>query len=363
MELTAKTIREVTFGAKVRGYDPAEVDEFISAVADGVEEMQERLRRATERATRAEQQVASGGVATAVASEPAPAPVVAATPVVTAPPSNNEISKIWERAVAAAEEAVAEAKETAQRLLAEAQREADSQVGQAREEALRLAEEAQGQLRAEIRQLEQARDQLKSDVDKLSSHMAEEREKVRTVLSKALAAIDDKNSGAAPAPAVDNVEIPRSPLAGIGEWQSSNASSSQASSSQGGSQTGDGSTGGASENPFDRPVVEEAPSSWTGEAAQAGDRQDSLPEDTFRPAPTSDSTAEAELEVQLPPVQVTQPQEEDPDHDPFLAELRKAVQDDGPLGPRDEVVEEDDSIDRLYSDEDDDKSGFFRRKK
>ena len=85
MELTAKTLQDVTFGAKVRGYDPAEVDVFISAVAEGVEELQERLRRATERATRAELQLATGGGAPAAPSS-----------------STCEIIKVWERAVTAA---------------------------------------------------------------------------------------------------------------------------------------------------------------------------------------------------------------------------------------------------------------------
>src|ERR1044072_8181940 len=108
MELTAKTLQEVTFGSsKVRGYNPAEVDQFIEAVAEGVEELRERLLRAVARATRAEQEAAQ-----------AQAQAESATPGVAAP-SQPEISKVWERAVAAAESAVAEVKAEADRILTE----------------------------------------------------------------------------------------------------------------------------------------------------------------------------------------------------------------------------------------------------
>ena len=53
----------------------------------------------------------------------------------------------------------------------------------------------------------------------------------------------------------------------------------------------------------------------------------------------------------------------DEEGDPFLAELRRAVQDDGPLGPREDEQGDDSSIESLYASDDEDKSGFFRRKK
>ncbi len=62
------------------------------------------------------------------------------------------------------------------------------------------------------------------------------------------------------------------------------------------------------------------------------------------------------------PAPVASNNADDDESDPFLAELRRAVRDDGPLGPRDDEPGEDDSIDRLYADDDDDKS-FFKRKK
>src|SRR4051794_5800940 len=176
MELTAKTLPEDTFGANRRGYDPAEVDEFIAAVAEGVEELQERLRRATERAARAEQQLATANAGAMQADSG---------------PSAGEISKVWERAAQAADSAVEEARHEAQRLLddarqraeaqlADARAEAESAVGSARDEAARMFNDSQAQLRAEISQLERAREDLKRDVDSLSGYLDTELGHVRS---------------------------------------------------------------------------------------------------------------------------------------------------------------------------------------
>jgi len=348
MELTAKTIREVTFGAKVRGYDPAEVDEFIAAVADGVDELQERLRRATDRANRAEQ---AGTI---------DAPVAAA---VSQPSTTGEISKVWERAVAAAEEAIAEAKQSAQELLQDAQQQAAAQVGTARDEAVRVSNEAQAGLREEIAKLEAARDQLKIDVGHLSGYLDTEREKVRAVLNRALDALNDDETGAAPPPSVPSVSVPEqvSPLDAI--YESPTAGSWQA-----------GSLIEAPQPPAQR---QDAPQM---EAPQPAWQQQEWPDTSAEPeaAPEASDWQAAEPQPQMPEWQPTpaaeqpdwrtQPESSDADgdgdQDPFLAELRRAVQDDGPLGPRDEPTDDDGNpMADLYANDDDDKSGFFRRKK
>ncbi|MDP9388795.1 MAG: DivIVA domain-containing protein, partial [Actinomycetota bacterium] len=58
MEVSPQTIRDVEFREKLRGYHQDDVDEFLERVAAGVEILQDRLRQATERAVRAEQQSA-----------------------------------------------------------------------------------------------------------------------------------------------------------------------------------------------------------------------------------------------------------------------------------------------------------------
>ncbi|MDQ1442104.1 MAG: cell division initiation protein, partial [Acidimicrobiaceae bacterium] len=55
MDVSPKTLREVEFREKMRGYHPEDVDQFLERVAAGIEVLQDRLRQAIERAQRAEQ--------------------------------------------------------------------------------------------------------------------------------------------------------------------------------------------------------------------------------------------------------------------------------------------------------------------
>ncbi len=61
MEVSPKTLREVEFREKMRGYHPEDVDHFLEQVAAGIEVLQDRLRQAVERAQRAEAAAAEAG--------------------------------------------------------------------------------------------------------------------------------------------------------------------------------------------------------------------------------------------------------------------------------------------------------------
>ena len=50
MDVSPKTLREVEFREKMRGYHPEDVDQFLERVAAGIEVLQDRLRQAVERA-------------------------------------------------------------------------------------------------------------------------------------------------------------------------------------------------------------------------------------------------------------------------------------------------------------------------
>lgn len=375
MDLNSKTLHEVTFGAKVRGYDPAEVDEFIQAVAEGVDELQERLRRATERATRAEQQLANAdATAPAPAVESMQAPVAAPAPA----SASSDLARVWERAAAAAEAAMAEAQQDAQRLLDQARSEAEqtttranSEASQtttkanseasevtskAQREAARVAEEAQAQLRADISQLEAARGQLRKAVDELSGYLDNEKSRLRAAIVGALSALDDYGSGAAPPPEVDHVQVPDAPVLPAPDrsvakdvsgntWQSYQESHDQQSPAP---EPQLQAPQEAALEVTDVAVTPDEPkkSSWGWDEPSGGQQRSREPggEQMTNGASSDDHT------------------NGDGEADPFLAELRRAVQDDGPLGPRDD---DGNSIDSLYAEDEteDDKSGFFRRKK
>ncbi len=430
MELNAKTLQEVTFGAKVRGYDPTEVDDFIAAVADGVEQLHDRLRRATERANRAEQQLAASQSAQS-------AQVVEPTP-----PASPEIGKVWERAVAAAEKAIDDAKEEAAQLIAKANEEADGTVATAnreaestlssarheaettvsgaRAEADRISAEAQAQLRRDIEQLETWRAHLRTDVDGLNDYLEAEKSRLRTHIENALAALSEYGSGVAPAPqdtaTAANLTPPSpTPVAAPAyepeaapavSWQEeSHEAPSVADDSTDDHRGDDSNQADEQENwtPSDAVETQEygdnvdlnsgddvqaydpAPTShfnftssdddsstdnWSssqwGESSDQGGAEASQTDgwanqgwgtDAADESTESPGWAQSSWATPAPAEPVADDADAD---DPFLAELRRAVQDDGPLGPRDE---HDASIDNLYADEESDKNGFFRRKK
>src|SRR4051812_38543926 len=61
MDISPKTLREVEFREKFRGYHPEDVDAFLEKAAVGVEALQNQLRQATERAAHSEQLASASG--------------------------------------------------------------------------------------------------------------------------------------------------------------------------------------------------------------------------------------------------------------------------------------------------------------
>lgn len=185
-EVSPALIREVEFSTELRGFNKDEVDDFLDRVAAGVELLQQQLRQALERAARAEQLAAE------------------------AADTDQALRRTLVMAQRAADMAVAEAKEEAARIRADAEAEADAIVARAREEAERLAAEAQAALRADIARLEAARARLEADIAALSSYVASERERLRRALTDEIERIE-AISTLAPAPVTHAVDLPPAP--------------------------------------------------------------------------------------------------------------------------------------------------------
>ena len=183
MDVSAQTLREVEFREKLRGYHPDDVDEFLERVAAGIEFLQERLREATERAVRAEQRVAEGG-------------------------DDDALKRTLVLAQRTAELAVQEAREEADRIQSGARAEALTIVARAEELARRTIEEAQGPLRSELTQLESARDELRSDITTLERHLDQERTSLRAKLSEALNLVEAAMPAPTPLPPLHEIEVP-----------------------------------------------------------------------------------------------------------------------------------------------------------
>ena len=187
-----------------------------------------------------------------------------------------------------ADEVIAEAEAEAERRREEAQATARSIIVAAEAEAARLASEAQRKLRDDIATLESARDALQADVDALDRYLSEERERLRRVADAQLAA--------APAPAPTEVVVPPAPVVPDGP------------------------------QPALVPEPPEAVVIGTAEVIERDEPAAEVVDDT--------DVDEAALDIDVPDDASALDVHHD---DAFLAELRKASDDDAPLGPRDDA--------------------------
>ena len=130
MHITVEMIETKEFKTKVRGYDPAEVDEFLDAICDEMVAMEEQIEVLTQRlAEKNANQVRP------VKAEPVPAPVAqpVAQPVAAAPSmldreKQETLSSLLINAQKVADQTVAEAHARAEAILADAQKKADTQL-------------------------------------------------------------------------------------------------------------------------------------------------------------------------------------------------------------------------------------------
>src|SRR5438270_10770208 len=118
MEVTPKTLREVEFREKMRGYHPEDVDHFLEQVAAGIEVLQDRLRQAVERAQRAEAAASESGG------------------------HDETLRKTLVLAQRTADMAVQEAREQASRIPASAEQQAQAILSEAEEMGRRAHEDA-----------------------------------------------------------------------------------------------------------------------------------------------------------------------------------------------------------------------------
>jgi DivIVA domain-containing protein len=181
MEVSPKTLREVEFRVKTRGYHPEDVDHFLEQVAAGIEVLQDRLRQALDRAQRAEAAASEAGGA------------------------DDTLRKTLVLAQRTADLAVQEAREQASRILASAEQQAQSLLSDAEEQGKRTMEDAIAECKAELTRLESSRSQAQQDVETLQRWLDEHKGHLQASLSEALSAVE--RAGVLwPAPATRPVE-------------------------------------------------------------------------------------------------------------------------------------------------------------
>ncbi|HUQ39920.1 MAG TPA: DivIVA domain-containing protein [Acidimicrobiales bacterium] len=175
-ELSPRTLREVEFREKLRGYHPDDVDEFLDRVAAGVEQLQERLKDANERLARAESRVGSNDE------------------------TDDTLRKTLVLAQRTADLAISEAKEEAAAIVFAARADAEAALAAAQEQVRALEEDSLTQIREEISGLEASRDQLGGQLDALGRWLEEERSRLRVALEQAVAHVDELIPVVQPAP-------------------------------------------------------------------------------------------------------------------------------------------------------------------
>lgn len=215
MELTSDLLLEAKFSQSKRGYDLAEVDDFLERCAEGIDVLLERLKSEYERAERAEARVAQLEAQLAALAEarpetpepaPAPEPVVEALapePETETPPASvEEPMRVLMMAERTAEATVTEARAEADRIRTEAETiardqraEAERLLSTARDdaeaEARRAGEAARREVEAEVTDLRRNRDDLNVDIRNLQRWLDEQRGRMRTTARELQRLIDD----------------------------------------------------------------------------------------------------------------------------------------------------------------------------
>jgi cell division initiation protein len=204
MDGTPHLLTDVKFSERRRGYDPEEVDNFLERVSGAVAQLQDKLREATARAEEADAKIAEArrGEAAAMAEL-----ARAGENTTTAEPLDDEAeaaraSKVLlmaqktadatiEDANNTAQQAIADARSKASELLAEAESEAAQARADAKREADALIEEQRAVVVRDVKELEELRATMKTDVETLQRHLDDQRNRIRLGLEALQGVLND----------------------------------------------------------------------------------------------------------------------------------------------------------------------------
>jgi cell division initiation protein len=324
MDLSSQVLHDVEFReAKRGGYNTQDVDEFLERLAVSVErqeafvrEARQRVQSAEARAAEAERQLRDAelnGGGSVEADETLKRTLVLAQR--TADAAIREAEERAARTIAAAEDQVSQ-------MLTEARESTANAYAEAEAEARQSQAEARARVLAELNELEALRHQLRTDVELLERHVEHQRERLRVTIHDLQRLLD--NPGALreiAVPALDDIEIPEpDPI-----------------------------------RPIVAPVVPAPPRRLVADPVPTAVVDQDEWEDEEPPQWAAESVFEPDTSeyepVPPPPSRRTEGQRArgvdgvlragHEDDDAYLAELRKAMTDERPLGPREGYDDED----------------------
>jgi DivIVA domain-containing protein len=210
MDGTPHLLTDVKFSERRRGYDPEEVDNFLERVSNAVAQLQDKLREATARAEEADARVADAQRAQAAAeAELSRAGTDSHTLASSAPAPARDPEFEAERASrillmaqktadatiddanATAQQTVSEARAKAADLVSDAEADADKKLTAAQREADELVEQRRAVVVRDVKELEELKTTVQSDIDVLGQHVDEQRARIRRGVEALALVLDD----------------------------------------------------------------------------------------------------------------------------------------------------------------------------
>ena len=349
MELTPKLIEEAEFRETRKGYDRDQVDDFLEEAAASVATLLSQLAEARQRADAAEAKLAAA--AAAAAGDGAADAAAIAVPTGPDPKvleeNAEELKRTLVLAQRTADAAIREARAEATRLQAESEARAQQTVLDADQEAERRRTEAHAGLLVEIQTLESTRDELRNDADLIERHVQAQRQQLRAAVEELQRLLDDPESlRVAPPPPHRDVPLPGFVVAPTTDGAPAEGTPAEGTPAEGAAAGAQATGSGAEGAPVDGSAV--APqggsqldlSGLAQGAAPAQDRAEGAAASSPGQDDSGDGAApagdgETPAEEESAPTEAVPQLVGDADEDAFLAELRKAMTDSEPLGPRD----------------------------
>jgi DivIVA domain-containing protein len=342
MDVTPRELRDIDIREGFRGYNRDDVDELLERAAATIEGLNERMRRLTEQVSSAEGQQGQSRE------------------------TEDMLHRTLLLAQRAADEAVAEAQFKARQILDDAETKSRAQLAEAESTARRQVDTERRRLETEVIELGSRREALLADVDGLERFESEYRVRLRRALEADLESLAGQGPAAPSArPPIHEVEVP-SPGAASNATSDTFPAPSSASTSTVPSPSPPPL--GASTPQTPQPPSSDAGGPPTAEirAVSSWDLPTRSPEappasngPSASSTPTASEPVAASTEAPRAPLFPTEAGDAEPlDDEAFFASLREAVSDQAPLGPRDEMPDATGDYD-----DDDAKSGLFRRRR
>lgn len=194
MEIDARTIREVEFREKIRGYNPDDVDDFLEQVAVAFEAMEDRLRSAPNEPSAAQSpapaQVETREARSGTSIVSTPVDRSRGVPAAASEFDSDTIQRTLLLAQKTADVTVKAAEEQAEITVGEAKAKADVMINQAMHRAREIVDDAVNQARDEVLELAKSKDRLLGELNHLNSRLASAKDQMKRLLEGVMEQIE-----------------------------------------------------------------------------------------------------------------------------------------------------------------------------